>query len=35
MLEDHALAMSAATYEPLNRKRMMSESWRRSRGRKP
>ena len=34
MLESHAGAMSEQSYEPTARKMMMSESWRRNRGRK-
>ena len=34
-LDNHTEAMSDVTYMPMNRKRMMSESWRRNRGRKP
>jgi Ca-activated chloride channel family protein len=33
-LEGHSAAMSASDYSPLDRKRMSSESWRRSRGRR-
>jgi Ca-activated chloride channel family protein len=33
-LESHTQAMNDVTYMPTTRKRMMSESWRRSRGRK-
>ncbi|MDP9331867.1 MAG: VWA domain-containing protein [Actinomycetota bacterium] len=35
MLETHTFAMSEETYEPLTRKRMIDESRRRNRGRKP
>ncbi len=34
-LEAHTDAMQEANYEPMVRKQMMSESWRRTRGRKP
>ncbi len=32
-LETHKAAMRESTYDPVNRKRMMTESWRRTRGR--
>lgn len=35
MLETHTFAMSEPTYDPMARKRMMNESRRRNRGRKP